>query len=148
MLGDDVVLTSDPRMNMAGMSRRVTLAAPFAGGEIVVGDHTGLSGVVVFAVRSVRIGRHVNVGVNVSIYDNDFHALDWKARRANDLSQVAVAPVVIEDDAWIGGNAMILKGVHIGRGAVVGAGSVVTSDIPAGTVWAGNPAKFIKKLPA
>ncbi|MDE2223535.1 MAG: hypothetical protein KGK03_10755 [Candidatus Omnitrophica bacterium] len=118
----------------------------FPGSEIAIGDYTGLSGVVVVAARSVRIGSHVNIGVNTCIYDTDFHPLDWQARRENDPAKIAAAGVVIEDDVWIGGNSIILKGVHIGRRAVVGAGSVVTGNIPEATVWAGNPAKFIKKL--
>lgn len=56
-------------------------------------------------------------------------------------------PIVIEDDAWIGGNTTILPGVRVGHGAVVGAGSVVTKDVPPMTVYAGNPAKFIKNIP-
>ncbi|MDE2223071.1 MAG: hypothetical protein KGK03_08380 [Candidatus Omnitrophica bacterium] len=126
--------------------RKVTLAAMFPGSEIAIGDYTGLSGVVVVAARSVRIGNHVNIGVNTCIYDTDFHPLDWQARRENDQAKVAAAEVVIEDDVWIGGNSIILKGVRIGRRAVVGAGSVVTCDVPEATVWGGNPARFIKKL--
>lgn len=145
VLGRHVVLTSDPRVNPAGIVRRVTLAAVSYGSEITIGDHTGLSGAVVVAAKSVHIGSHVNIGVNCAIYDTDFHSLDWKTRRAGN-HDAAAAPVVIDDDAWIGGNSIILKGVHIGRAAVVGAGSVVTTDIPEGTLWAGNPARVIKNL--
>lgn len=145
-LGNQVVLNSDPRVNPAGILRRVTLAAMSYGSEIIIGDHTGLSGVVVFAAKSIRIGSHVRIGVNTVIYDTDFHSLDWKTRREDNSPQGFVSAVVIEDDVWIGGNSIILKGVHIGRGAVIGAGSVVTCDIPEGTVWAGNPAKFIKHI--
>jgi acetyltransferase-like isoleucine patch superfamily enzyme len=146
ILGRQVVLNSDPRVNLAGILRKVTLAAVSYNSEITIGNHTGLSGVVVFASKSVRIGSHVNIGINTVIYDTDFHPLDWQQRRENKITEAAVSPVVIEDDVWIGGNSIILKGVHIGRAAVVGAGSVVTCDIPEGTVWAGNPAKFIKKI--
>ncbi len=145
-LGHHVVLNSNPRVNRAGILRKVTLVAMSSGSEITIGDHTGLSGAVVFAAKSVRIGSYVNIGVNTAIYDTDFHPLDWQARRANNSPQVSVSPVIIEDDVWIGGNSIILKGVHIGRAAVIGAGSVVTCNIPEGTVWAGNPARFIKKI--
>ena len=145
-LGHHVVLNSNPRVNLAGILREVTLVAASPESEIIIGDHTGLSGTVVYAIKSVRIGNYVNIGVNTVIYDNDFHPLDWQARRDNTMNQVAGSAVVIEDDVWIGGNSIILKGVHIGRGAVVGAGSVVTRDIPEGTIWAGNPAQFIKKV--
>jgi acetyltransferase-like isoleucine patch superfamily enzyme len=146
-LGRHVILTSNPRVNLAGILRKVTLVAMFSESEITVGDHTGISGAVIFAAKSVRIGSHVIIGVNTVIYDTDFHPLDWQARHDNKLDDVAVSPVVIEDDVWIGGNSIILKGVHIGRAAVIGAGSVVTCNIPEGTVWAGNPARFIKKIP-
>ena len=145
-LGRHVILTSNPRVNLAGILRKVTLVAMSADSEITIGDNTGISGAVIYAAKSVRIGSHVNIGVNTVIYDTDFHPLDWQARHDNNLSQAAVSPVVIEDDAWIGGNCIVLKGVHIGRRAVVGAGSVVTCNIPEGTVWAGNPARFIKKI--
>ncbi len=126
--------------------RRVTLAAANYGSEIVIGDHTGLSGCVIYAAKSVRIGNHANIGVNTVIYDTDFHSMDWQARRDLATPNAAAASVLIEDDAWIGGNVIILKGVHIGRAAVIGAGSVVTCDIPEQTVWAGNPARFIKNI--
>jgi acetyltransferase-like isoleucine patch superfamily enzyme len=145
-LGRHVVLNSNPRVNLAGILRKVTLVAMSSGSEIIIGDHTGLSGAVIFAAKSVRIGSYVHIGVNTVIYDTDFHPLDWRARRDNDSSQVPVSPVIIEDDVWIGGNSIILKGVHIGRAAVIGAGSVVTCNIPEGTVWAGNPARFIKNI--
>jgi len=145
-LGAHVVLNSDPRVNLAGILRKVTLVALSSGSEIVIGDCTGLSGAVVFAAKSVRIGSHVNIGVNTVIYDTDFHPLDWISRRDGNVSQVTASPVVIEDDVWIGGNSIVLKGVHIGQKAVIGAGSVVTCNIPEGTVWAGNPARFIKKI--
>ena len=60
--------------------------------------------------------------------------------------EVFIGPIVIEDKAWIGINSTILPGVRIGYGAIVGAGSVVTKDVPPMTVVAGNPAKFIKKI--
>src|ERR1035438_10435459 len=68
-LGAHVVLNSDPRVNLAGILRRVTLVAMSFGSEIIIGDYTGLSGAVVFAAKSVRIGAHVNIGVNTVIYD-------------------------------------------------------------------------------
>ena len=63
-----------------------------------------------------------------------------------DWRNVNSRPIVIKDDVWIGMNVIILKGVTIGEGAIVGAGSVVTKDVPAWTVVAGNPAKVVKHL--
>lgn len=92
----------------------------------------------------MKIGNHVLIGGGVQIYDNDFHAIDYRDRGSNEV--IKAAPVVIEDYAFIGANTIILKGVNIGKGSVVGAGSVVSKSIPSGEVWAGNPARFIKKI--
>ena len=86
--------------------------------------------------NSISIGNNVIISENVIIRDSDNHHIN------NKLNQ---APIVIEDDVWIGLNATILNGVTIGKGAVVAAGSVVTSDVPAGTLVAGCPAKVKKE---
>ncbi|RFA25156.1 hypothetical protein CAI21_19880 [Alkalilimnicola ehrlichii] len=63
------------------------------------------------------------------------------------MTERDVAPVIIEDDVWIGNNCIVLKGVRIGRGAIVGAGAVVTKDVPAYCIVGGNPARVLKRLP-
>jgi acetyltransferase-like isoleucine patch superfamily enzyme len=89
----------------------------------------------------------------VTIVDSDFHPLD-PAQRAMDCEALApdghgqrprveAKPVIIEDNVWVGFGAAILKGIRIGRGAIVGAGSVVTRDVPACTFVAGNPARVV-----
>lgn len=97
---------------------------------------------VVLDVAEVRIGNNVFFGPAVQIYTVN-HPLDAKTR--NTLIEQAL-PVVIEDDVWIGGGAIILPGVTIGKGSVVAAGSVVTKDIPSGVVAAGNPCRVIKAV--
>ena len=146
VLGDDVVLTSSSRVNLAGVRGLVILAAPNASSRIRIGSHSGLSGAVIYAASSVTIGDHVNIGVNVSIYDSDIHPIDYKARRAGAKDKIISQPVVIEDDVWVGAGSIILKGARIGRGAVIGAGSVITGNVPPFTIWAGNPAKYIKDI--
>jgi acetyltransferase-like isoleucine patch superfamily enzyme len=97
--------------------------------------------------KSVRIGNDCLFAGEVKILDNNSHSLDYVQRRANaPLEPEDVAPVVIEDDVWIGTNCMVLKGVTIGRGAVIAAGAVVTKDVPPFTVAAGNPARVIKRI--
>lgn len=95
----------------------------------------------------ITVGDHVLISAGVRIHDNDGHPLDAARRRAGCGIEVGNArPVVVEENAWLGAQTVILKGVRIGRNAVVGAGSVVLSDVPADSVAAGNPAVVIKSL--
>ncbi|HEY8032700.1 MAG TPA: acyltransferase [Methylocella sp.] len=115
--------------------------------RIVIGDGTiinnGFSAIAEHT--SITIGRRVLIGANVEIMDSNFHGLRVEDR----LKSCAewAEPVVIEDDVFIGSNVRVLKGVTIGRGAVVANGSVVVKDIPSGVVAGGNPARIIKALP-
>lgn len=122
-------------------------------GMLEVGDDSTLVGAVFMCAGSIRIGQRVIVSYNVTIADSDFHPRDPEQRKLDAIANapegdkstrppVITRPVVIEDDAWIGIGAIILKGVCIGRGARVGAGAVVTSDVPAGATVEGNPARI------
>jgi acetyltransferase-like isoleucine patch superfamily enzyme len=109
-------------------------------GRLVVGDRTFFNhGVTVHAERSVTFGRGVRVGDYAAVWDSDFHPLTEGA-------DVRVAPVVIEDNVWIGRQAIVLPGVTVGRNAVVAAGAVVTADVAPHTLVAGNPAKLVREL--
>lgn len=97
---------------------------------------------VVLDVNEVRIGDHVLFGPAVQIYTAS-HPLNADERRSGlEFGK----PVVIESDVWIGGGAIVCPGVTIGRGSVIGAGAVVTKDIPAGVFAAGNPCRVIREL--
>jgi acetyltransferase-like isoleucine patch superfamily enzyme len=123
-------------------------------GVVTIGDDSVLVGAVFMCAELITIGKRVVISYHVTIADSDFHPLDPAARRLDaianapggDLSKrppVVSRPVMIEDDVWIGIGAIILKGVRIGRGAKISAGSVVTRDVPAGANVAGNPARII-----
>ena len=153
-VGNRVVLCSDSRRTSLGVSRPVILRASDASAEIVIGDDSGLSGTTIVSMRSVRIGRRCLIGADVLITDTDFHPVDLGAM---DVSSRRYAPppqpsshdvVVIEDDVFIGARTVVLKGTHIGRGSVVGAGSVVVGEIPPGVIAAGAPARIIRNIPA
>lgn len=77
--------------------------------------------------------------------DKDAHPMDFMVRRSSNEGTKA-APIVIEDDVWIGAHSIILKGVTIGARSIIGAGSIVTKSVPADCVAAGNPCRVIKKL--
>ncbi len=135
------------------------------GGEIMIGNHTYIGNSTFISRSSITIGNNVTIAWGCTIYDHDSHSLDYIERRKDiddelrDIRSgvsfianknwdcVNTKPIHIHDDAWIGMNCIILKGVTIGEGAIVGAGSVVTRDVPPWTLVAGNPAKVIKELP-
>lgn len=94
------------------------------------------SGCWIVCAKSISIGQNVCIANEVIIRDNDAHAINGNQ---------SVAPVAIGDHVWIGTRALILKGVTIGDGAIVAAGSVVTHDVPAHSLVAGVPAKIIKQ---
>jgi acetyltransferase-like isoleucine patch superfamily enzyme len=111
-------------------------------GVIVLGDGVFINyGVEIYAARSVTIGDNVHLADMAAIYDTDFHQLEENAA-------VRVEPVRIGSNAWIGRQAIILPGVTIGDHAVVAAGSIVTKDVPAKTLVAGNPASVRRELSA
>ena len=124
------------------------------GGLVEVGDDAVLVGPLIMCGEHIRIGNRVVVSYNVTIADCDFHPRAVEDRRLDAVAiapggdrshrpPITTAPVHIDDDVWIGIGATILKGVHIGAGAVVEAGAVVTADVPAGATVAGNPAQVV-----
>lgn len=87
------------------------------------------------------------MGGGTSIYTTDFHSLDPIIRASDeDQKYRRCASVVIRDNVFIGAKCIILKGVTIGENSIIGAGSVVTKNVPANQIWAGNPAKYIRNL--
>lgn len=122
---------------------------------LVVGKRTFIGKVMMSIAEKVEIGDDVMISWGVTITDHNSHSLkfpdraldiqDW-ARGWKDWKKVKAAEVKICDKSWIGFNSIILKGVTVGEGAIVGAGSVVTKDVPPWTIVAGNPAKIIREL--
>jgi acetyltransferase-like isoleucine patch superfamily enzyme len=119
------------------------------GRDSYIGEHSRI-----WSASSIKIGDRVLISYGVNIHDHDAHSLSAQMRHRHFLDIVApkslgifddvlVKPVVIEDDAWVGFNAAILKGVTIGRGAIVGACAVVTHDVAPYAIVGGNPARVI-----
>jgi acetyltransferase-like isoleucine patch superfamily enzyme len=115
---------------------------------LVIGKNVGMSSTAIYCADSIDIADDVNIGGNVVIYDTDFHAVDpaSRMRRENDKRETKTKRVKIGRNAFIGAHTTILKGSTIGENAVIGACSVVTGNIPANEIWAGNPAKFIRTI--
>ena len=112
-------------------------------GDVMIGDHTriGLHNTI---IGPVKIGSHVNLaqGITVTALNHNFDDTEKRI----DEQGVSTNPVTIEDDVWIGANAVILPGVTIGNHCVVAAGAVVTKDVPPHSLVAGVPAKVIKQI--
>lgn len=107
--------------------------------EIGTGTYLNRNTLIV-AEEHVRIGQNCKISWDVIIMDSDQHKLYPGAEYKK--------PVTIEDDVWIGCRSIILKGVQIGRGAVIAAGSVVTRNVPSNTIFGGSPARFIASRPS
>ena len=145
-LGRNVVFNSQTATNTVGLMGPNILDV-LNGGRLVVGDNTGFSSTVISSRSEIRIGNRVKVGGNVRIFDHDFHSLDAHVRcSAGDREGVRSKPVVIEDDVFIGTNALILKGTVVGARSIVAAGSVVFGlQIPPDSMVKGNPAQIIRR---
>jgi acetyltransferase-like isoleucine patch superfamily enzyme len=127
-----------------GWGRPTRLVTRAADAVIDVGENVRLNGADVQATTSVRIGRDCIVGL-AHILDSDMHSLS-PARRYDPDAPVRSAPVVLEPNVWVARGAAILPGVRVGEGSVVAYGAVVTEDVPAGVLVAGNPAKVVREL--
>ena len=128
-----------------------------ANGLIEIGDYCYIANASLVCSQKIHIGKRVFIAGGVTIADSDFHPLDPAARMADTIAlspignskkrpPVTSNPVAIEDDVWIGFNATILKGVHVGAGAIISPGAVVVEDVAPGTTVGGNPAKAVKHI--
>lgn len=139
-IGQDCIVNCRIAFDRPGVAFR-------AGDRCYFGDSTFV------IAEGIECGDDVLMSWGVTVVDHDSHAVAWEERvndvvnwgqGTKDWTAVRTGKVVIEDRAWIGFNAIILKGVRIGREAVVAAGSVVTRDVPAGAVVGGNPARILR----
>ncbi|MEO8938081.1 MAG: acyltransferase [Burkholderiaceae bacterium] len=149
--------TSDPTAIVMGSDTHVrgNLQIFAHGGKIRIGDHCYVGDHTrIWSMSSIEIGDRVLISHNVNIHDHIAHSLSASDRHMHldeiifrghpkTLENVTSIPVVIEDDAWVGFNATVLKGVRIGRGSIVGACAVVTKNVPDYTVVVGNPARIV-----
>lgn len=136
---------SHPFSNMIGLQQRCIIVAR-KGGKIEIGSRVCMSGCTLYAIDSIKVGAHTDIGSGCKIIDNDFHPLPLSERRPVErLDLVKHRPIEIGEGCFIGANSIILKGTKLGRNVVVGAGSIVCGTFPDNVIIAGNPARVIKE---
>ena len=144
IVGDGKIILGD---NVKVGNRNNWIVTPnlFQEPLLQIGDNTSINYQTVISVeQKVIIGNYCQIAGETRIFDNNSHALHYSNGRQ--MSKTDVAPIIIEDNVWIGVRSIVMKGVRIGHGAVVAAGSVVTKDVPPMTLVGGNPAKLLKKI--
>lgn len=143
-IGNNFHVNSGDNFNLIGRQQKTIF---WVEGELKIGNNVGLSATAIICNQEIIIGDNVTIGGNTVIYDTDFHSLNAEIRKnkTEDKKSALKSPVIIEDNVFIGAHSTILKGVRIGKNAVIGACSVVTKSVPENEIWAGNPAKLIRK---
>lgn len=143
-IGSHFIAGSLTECNSIGVFQKVILKTNSPNASLTIGHHVGISGSSIAASERIEIGNYVLIGSGCLITDSDAHPVDPEERRAG--GQVRTKPIVIEDDVFIGARTVVLKGVRIGGGSVIGAGSVVTHNIPSMVIAAGNPCRVIREI--
>jgi acetyltransferase-like isoleucine patch superfamily enzyme len=145
VIGQNLTINSGNNYNIIGRQQKTIF---WVEGKVNIGNNVGMSSTAIICNHEIEIGNYVTIGGNTVIYDTDFHSLDSSERADKKLDKLNAksGKVKISDNVFIGAHSTILKGVTIGENAIIGACSVITKDIPANEIWAGNPAKFIKKI--
>ena len=153
-VGTRVRLAGRPAVTNLGrmvIGERVQLVSTIAtlelvadeGGLLEIGERTLVNfGCSLVATKLVRIGAHCHIGPYTMMLDNDFHRVEPERR----LERPPSKPIIVEDNVWIGARVILMSGVTVGKDSCIGAGSVVTSDVPPRTLAAGVPARVIREL--
>ena len=126
------------------------------GAKISIGADTYIgAGTNLISAELLQIGSHVQIAWGCTLLDHNSHSVDYSKRRGDlersleghiQWDNISKAAIIVEDDVWIGFNSIILKGVTLGKGSIVAAGSVVTKNVPPNVIVGGNPALIIKKI--
>lgn len=138
IIGKNCIFNSNHRSNLIGIYSPCILSTIKSHATIVIGENCGFSGTVIASAISIKLGNNIKCGANTLITDSDWHSDDYRSGLDKEI--------IIEDNVWLGYGVKILKGVHIGKNSMIGAGSIVTHNIPANVIAAGNPCKVIRNL--
>lgn len=161
-IGNNFCMTSGNAINPISSNMQGCFYTETPESRITIGNNVGMSSTRMWIHDSLTIGNNVQIGANVLLIDTDTHQIDYKLRRSPEdavfegltneeiwqkkRQNTKSSPIMIEDDVWIGAHVIVLKGVTIGARSVIGAGSVVTKDIPSDCIAAGNPCKVMRNL--
>lgn len=147
IIGNNVLLCSRSANTALGVNHPIIMRTMKPGATITIGNSVRMSGASICAAGSVKIGNNAVIGANAVITDTDFHSMDINERKSRikevDLGHAGCSPVEVEADVFVGANSAILKGVKVGRGTVIGFGSVVTKSVSPFSIIAGNPARIV-----
>lgn len=147
-IGNNFTMNNRESANPIGRFNRCSIYVS-SKGKLIIGDNVGISSTAIVCHEKISLGNNVKIGGNVVLYDTDFHSLESENRKNKDqdVQNTKTKPVTIGNNVFIGAHSTVLKGVTIGDNAIIGACSVVTKDIPINEIWAGNPAKMIRRIP-
>lgn len=137
-IGNNCTFNSSKTSNLIGVYSPCMISTIEKNAVIEIGENCGFSGTVIGGALHIKIGDNVRCGANTLITDSDWHSDDYRTGKNKE--------VIIEDNVWLGYGVKVLKGVHIGENSLIGTNSVVTKDIPANVIAAGNPCRVIKQL--
>lgn len=137
-IGKECVFNSSSYSNHIGLNHKCIITTMTPKAKISIGNGTGMSSTTITSWVSVSIGENVRIGANTIIMDGDFHLDDPRTPKPR--------PITIGDHVWIGANVVVMKGVSIGNNTIIGSCSVVTHDIPANSIAAGNPCRMLKSI--
>ncbi len=140
-IGNNCIITSNENYNPTAGGVHCHFSVGY-NGELRIGNNVGISQSQITAYDKIKIDDNVLIGACCKLWDSDFHSIRYDDRMNGDKI-VKTAPIHICEGVFVGACSIVLKGVTIGQHSVIGAGSVVTKDVPENEIWAGNPAKKI-----
>jgi|TARA_B110000908_G_scaffold162473_1_gene207982 acetyltransferase-like isoleucine patch superfamily enzyme len=138
IIEDEVQINAVPRANAHVIAGSMTLFVA-AGAKLRLGKGMGVSGTRIVAMKSIAIGSKTLIGAGCLICDSDMHEIPLGSPNA-----ISIKPIAIGQHVFIGAQSIILKGVEIGDGSVIAAGSVVTKTVPSNSLAGGNTAKILR----
>lgn len=140
-IGNNCVFNSSCYTNKIGLNHKCILSATpgiSESSKLIIGNNCGFSGTSIWCFEKILIGNNVRCGANTLIMDGDAHF--------DDIRTAPPRPIIIKDNVFLGANVVVKKGVTIGENSVIGMNSIVTHDIPANCIAAGNPCRVIRTI--